>query len=116
MKPIQMDAKFHPPPKDINHLKERDLFMRVLKVFVLTHMRRTKDNDTNNEVKFVASTMTKAKAMFAAKKELILGEYEDEHPDDYEVYENHPTYWGISCKDVEIWDELLITEKEVDKV
>lgn len=86
-----------------------------IKVFVLTHTYRTSDNNTDTKVEFVASTITRAKSELAKHRELIVGEYEEKFPDDNEVCENHPTFWGITCKDEEVWDELLITEKEVDQ-
>lgn len=86
-----------------------------IKVFVLTHLFRTEDNDTDLKVVLVASTITKAKERFTEEKADILGKYEDKHPDNYEVYEDHQTFWGVTCKDEEVWDELLITEKEVDQ-
>ena len=85
-----------------------------IKVFVLTHMYRTNENDTVLDVVAVLSTMTKAKELFAEEKEKIAAEYEEEFPDDWEVYDNFPTLYGVTCKSEEVWDELLITEKEVD--
>ena len=86
-----------------------------IKVFVLTHMyRTTNENETGLEVVAVLSTMAKAKELFAEEKEKVAAEYEEEFPDDWEVYDNFPTLYGVNCKSEEIWDELLITEKEVD--
>lgn len=86
-----------------------------IKTFVLTHLFRTSDNDTQVEVKIVAPTITKAKKKFAEEKKKILDEYEEKFPDNYEIGGDFPTLWNVTCKDEEIWDELMITEKEVDE-
>lgn len=88
---------------------------RITKVFVLTHMYRDKYSDTSLCVIGVYSTMAAAKAELAKHRELILADYEERHPDNHEVYENHSTLWGISLKDEEAWDELQVEEKEVSR-
>lgn len=85
-----------------------------IKVFVLTQVGRDNDNNTKVDVKLVATTMTKAKEKFAELKEGIISYYKEEFPDNFEIGDNYPTLWNVSCKDEEIWDELQITEKEVD--
>ena len=86
-----------------------------IKVFVVTKVSRDNDNDTKLSVVLVASTITKAKEKFAELKEDILNYYKEEFPDNFEIGDDYPTLWNVSCKDEEIWDELMITEKEVDQ-
>lgn len=86
-----------------------------IKVFVLTYMSRDNDNFTKVEVELVASTMTKAKEKFAELKEEIINYYNEEFPDNFEIGDDYPTLWNVSCKDEEIWEELQITEKNVDE-
>lgn len=86
-----------------------------IKVFVLTHTNRDNDHFTKVEVELVATTMTKAKEKFAELKEDILNYYKEEFPDNFEIGDDFPTLWNVSCKDEEIWEELMITEKEVDQ-
>ena len=48
------------------------------------------------------------------KKADILHFYHEEYPDNYEVTEDKDeSSWCCSCKDSPMFDELLITEKEV---
>lgn len=114
MKPIQMDAKFHPPPKNINHLKERDLFMRVLKVFVVSYMKIT-SNSNEHGIQGVFSTKTEAKECLARKKQIILDRYKENFPDNFEEDScNSPTWFGISTLDGNNYDEIAITETQVE--
>lgn len=49
------------------------------------------------------------------KKDEILGFYKEEYPDCYEVTEDEEeASWCCSCKDSPMFDELVLTEKEVE--
>lgn len=49
------------------------------------------------------------------KKAEILGFYKEEYPDNYEVTEDEEeASWCCSCKDSPMFDELVLTEKEVE--
>ena len=85
--------------------------MRILKVFVLTEQHHA-DYETSLEVS-VYSTKTAAKAELLRKRDEALEDFKEEHGKDWEVYENHPTFWGISSTADDVWTELLITETEV---
>lgn len=59
------------------------------------------------------STKTAAKAELLRKKDEILEDFKEECGKDWEVYENHPTFWAISSTFDDVWTELLVTETEV---
>lgn len=49
------------------------------------------------------------------KKDEILGFYKEEYPDCYEVTEDEEeASWCCSCKSSTMFDELVLTEKEVE--
>lgn len=85
--------------------------MRILKVFVLTEQHHA-DYETSLEVS-VYSTKTAAKAELLRKRDEVLEDFKEVYGKDWEVYENHPTFWGISSTADDVWTELLITETEV---
>lgn len=89
--------------------------MRTLKVFILTQQGRD-DNDQDKLIILGAySTKTAAKEKMREVQEELLHNYQENYPDEYEEYEEgFGINWGISCKDFPVFDELLITEKEVD--
>lgn len=54
-------------------------------------------------------------AQMQEKKAKILGFYKEEYPDNYEVTEDEEeASWCCSCKDSPMFDELVLTEKEVE--
>lgn len=87
--------------------------MKKQKVFVFTELYGN-DSDTEVNVLGVYTTKTKAKEMFADKKQKVLESYEQAFSGEYEVSEDHPTLFGITLKNEYIWEQLLITEKEVE--
>lgn len=90
--------------------------MRTLKVFVLTRQGRDIQDQNTLEVIGVYSTKTAAKAKFKEKQEDIRQFYDLNYPEEYEEYdEGVMVGWGCSCNNFPVYDELLITEKEVDK-
>lgn len=63
----------------------------------------------------VFHTKTAAKERMADKKADILHFYHEEYPDNYEVTEDEDeSSWSCSCKSSPIFDELVLTEKEVE--
>ena len=87
--------------------------MKKQKVFVFTELYRN-DSDTEVNVLGVYTTKTKAKEKLAAKKQEVLESYEQAFSGEYEVSEDHPTLFEITLKNEYIWEQLLITEKEVE--
>lgn len=58
---------------------------------------------------------TAAKEQMAEEENNILDFYKEEYPDNYEVSEDKDeSSWSCSCKDSIMFDELLITESELD--
>ena len=90
--------------------------MRTMKVFVLTKQGRDNQDQDTLEVVGVYSTKTAAKEKMAEEKESIKAFYADEYEgEDVEEYgENNIENWGIQVTDFPVFEELLITEKEVD--
>lgn len=89
--------------------------MKKQKVFVL--VQNGVDNQDNScvDVVGVFSTKTAAKERMADKKADILHFYHEEYPDNYEVSEDKDeSSWSCSCKDSIMFDELLITESELE--
>lgn len=89
--------------------------MKKQKVFVL--VQNGVDNQDNScvDVVGVFSTKTAAKERMADKKADILHFYHEEYPDNYEVTEDeYESSWCCSCKDSIMFDELLITESELE--
>lgn len=82
-------------------------------VFVFTELYGN-ESDTEVNVLGVYTTKTKAKEMLAAKKQEVLESYEQAVSGEYEVSEDHPTLFEITLKNECIWEQLLITEKEVE--
>ena len=72
------------------------------------------DSDTEVNVLGVYTTKTMAKEMLAYKKQDVLESYEQAFSGEYEVSEDHPTIFEITLKNEYIWEQLLITEKEVE--
>lgn len=85
--------------------------MRTLKVFVLSEQHHV-DYETSLEV-LVFSTKTAAKAELLRRKDEVLEDFKEGCGNEWEVYENHATFWGISSTDSDVWTELLVTETEV---
>ena len=89
--------------------------MRTLKVFVLTQQGRDNQDQNTLEVVGVYSTKTAAEEKFKEKQEDIRQFYDLEYPEEYDEYdEGFMVGWGCSCNNSPVYDELLITEKEVD--
>lgn len=86
--------------------------MKTLRVFVLTEQHHA-DHETSLEVS-VYSTKTAAKHALLERKDEFLNDFRDKFGKEWEVYENHPTFWGISSTDDDVWTELLITETELN--
>lgn len=87
--------------------------MKKHKVFVFTELYGN-DSDTEVNVLGVYTTKTKAKKMLADKKQKVLESYDQAFCGEYEVSEDHPTLFEITHKNEYIWEQLLITEKEVE--
>lgn len=89
--------------------------MKKQKVFVL--IRNGADNQDYSSVNVIGvySTKTAAKEQMAEEEDNILDFYREEYPDNYEVYEHKDkSSWSCSCKDSTMFDELFITESELD--
>lgn len=87
--------------------------MKKQKVFVFTELY-SNESDTEVNVLGVYTTKTMAKEMLAYKKQEVLESYEQAVSGEYEVSEDHPTLFEITLKNECIWEQLLITEKEVE--
>lgn len=87
--------------------------MKKQKVFEFTELYGN-DSDTEVNVLGVYTTKTMAKDMLAYKKQEVLESYEQAFSGEYEVSEGHPTLFEITLKNEYIWEQLLITEKEVE--
>lgn len=87
--------------------------MKKQKAFVFTELYGN-DSDTEVNVLGVYTTKTKAKEMLADKKQKVLESYDQAFCGEYEVSEDHPTLFEITHKNEYIWEQLLITEKEVE--
>lgn len=67
------------------------------------------------EIIGVFSAKTKAKERMKERQKEILDSYEEDHPGEYSQYEEgFGVTWGVSCDNAPVFDELLITEKEVN--
>lgn len=89
--------------------------MKKKKVFVL--IKHGADNQDYSGVNVIGvySTKTAAKEQMAEEENNILGFYKEEYPDNYEVSEDKDeSSWSCSCKDSIMFDELLITESEME--
>lgn len=89
--------------------------MKKQKVFVL--IKHGADNQDYSGVNVIGvySTKTAAKEQMAEEVNNILEFYKEEYPDNYEVSEDKDeSSWSCSCKDSIMFDELLITESELD--
>lgn len=82
-------------------------------VFVFTELY-SNESDTEVNVLGVYTTKTMSKEMLAYKKQEVLESYEQAVSGEYEVSEDHPTLFEITLKNEYIWEQLLITEKEVE--
>lgn len=91
--------------------------MKKQKVFVL--IKHGADNQDYSGVNVIGvySTKTAAKDRMAEEEDNILNFYKEEYPDNYEVSEDKDeSSWSCSCKDSIMFDELLITESELDNM
>lgn len=81
-------------------------------VFVLTELY---GNDSDTEVKCFGSLyhQDQGKGNAGREKQKVLESYEQAFCGEYEVSEDHPTLFEITHKNEYIWEQLLITEKEV---
>lgn len=89
--------------------------MKNKKVFVL--IKHGTDNQDYSDVNVIGVyyTKTAAKEQMAEEENYILDFYKEEYPDNYEVTEDKDeSSWSCSCKDSIIFDELLITESELE--
>ena len=84
-------------------------------VFVLVQHGADNQDNSNADVIGVYRTKTAAKERMATEEADIIDFYAEEYPDDYEVTEDkEESSWCCSCKSSPMYDELLITEKEVE--
>ena len=89
--------------------------MKKQKVFVVINHGADNRDDSSVSVIGVYSTKTAAKERMAEEEDNILDFYKEEYPDNYEVSEDKDeSSWSCSCKDSTMFDELLITESELD--
>ena len=89
--------------------------MKKQKVFVLVQHGNDNQDYSSVDVDGVFHTKTAAKERMEEKKDEILGFYKEEYPDNYEVYEDKDeSSWSCSCKGSIMFDELVITESELD--
>ena len=89
--------------------------MRKQKVFVLIKHGADNQDYWSVNVIGVYSTKTAAKERMAEEEDNILNFYKEEYPDNYEVYEDKDeSSWSCSCKDSRMFEELVLTEKEVE--
>ena len=89
--------------------------MKKQKVFVLVQHGNDNQDYSSVDVVGVFHTKTAAKERMQEKKDEILGFYKEEYPDNYEVTEDEEeASWCCSCKDSPMFDELVLTEKEVE--
>lgn len=90
--------------------------MKKQKVFVL--IKHGADNQDYSGVNVIGvySTKTAAKEKLAEERENIKAFFAEEYEgEDVEEYgENNIENWGIQVEDYPVFQELLITEKEVD--
>ena len=89
--------------------------MKKQKVFVL--IKHGADNQDYSSVNVIGvySTKTAAKEQMAEEQENIIDFYKGEYPDNYEVSDDKDeSSWSCSCKDSTMYDELLITARELD--
>ena len=89
--------------------------MKKQKVFVLVQHGNDNQDYSSVDVVGVFRTKTAAKEKMEEKKTEILDFYKEEYPDDYEVTEDEEeASWCCSCKSSPMFDELVLTEKEVE--
>lgn len=90
--------------------------MKKQKVFVLVQHGNDNQDYSSVDVAGVFRTKTAAKEKMEEKKTEILDLfYKEEYPDDYEVTEDkEEASWCCSCKSSPMFDELVLTEKEVE--
>lgn len=89
--------------------------MKKQKVFVLVQHGNDNQDNSNADVIGVYRTKTVAKERMTTKEADIIDFYTEEYPDDYEVTEDkEESSWCCSCKSSPMYDELLITEKEIE--
>lgn len=90
--------------------------MKKQKVFVL--IKHGADNQDYSGVNVIGvySTKTAAKEKLAEERENIKAFFADEYEgEDVEEYgENNIENWGIQVEDYPVFQELLITEKELE--
>ena len=89
--------------------------MKKQKVFVL--IKHGADNQDYSSVNVIGVyyTKTAAKEQMAEEEDNILDFYKEEYPDNYEVSDDKDeSSWSCSCKDSTMFDELLITESEME--
>ena len=89
--------------------------MKKQKVFVLVQHGNDNQDYSSIDVAGVFHTKTAAKERMEEKKAEILDFYKEEYPDDNEVTEDEEeASWCCSCKSSTMFDELVLTEKEVE--
>jgi hypothetical protein len=89
--------------------------MKKQKVFILIQHGVDSQDNSCVYVEGVYSTKTAAKEKMAEVADAILDFYKEEYPDYYEVTEDkEESSWCCSCKDSPMFDELLITESEME--
>lgn len=89
--------------------------MKKQKVFILIQHGVDSQDNSCVDVVGVYSTKTAAKEQMAEEENNILDFYKEEYPDNYEVTEDKDeSSWSCSCKDSIMFEELLITESELE--
>lgn len=81
-------------------------------VFVLTELYGN-DSDTEVNVLEFIPPRPRQRKCWQRKKQKVLESYEQAFCGEDEVSEDHPTLFEITHKNEYIWEQLLITEKEV---
>ena len=89
--------------------------MKKQKAFVLVQHGTDNQDYSSVDVVGVFRTKTAAKERMEEKKAEILDFYKEEYPDCYEVTEDkEEASWCCSCKSSTMFDELVLTEKEIE--
>ena len=89
--------------------------MKKQKVFVLVQHGNDNQDYSSVDVSAVSHTKTAATERMQETQYEILGVYKHEQPDNCEVTEDEEeASWCCSCKDSTMFDELVLTEKEVE--
>lgn len=88
--------------------------MKKQKVYIVTEIYQ---NELSTDVNVIGVSVTDSKAgkVLAERKKKIIETFERDHPDDYDISEDHPTLFEASVWEFDIWVQLKVTEKIVDE-